>query len=171
MYDGYVGGGGGMEEMAPCSSEMEEDGYCRGGDGGMGGGVPPPVTRLFCREQHLKENSDAEWDSDDVDNEDDSDEVSPSAGEGTSFDFSVNGEGGYHVREVERAQRRRASMDVAVERAQKRRASLDAAVDVRVIDFAHVTHEGFLSDPTVHRGPDNGFLFGIRNLIHMFEEM
>ena len=43
--------------------------------------------------------------------------------------------------------------------------------DVRMIDFAHATHEGFLSDETVHVGPDQGYLYGLQNLIHMFEDI
>ena len=42
-------------------------------------------------------------------------------------------------------------------------------VDVRMIDFAHATHQGFRGDRTVHSGPDNGYLFGLENLCHMFE--
>lgn len=42
-------------------------------------------------------------------------------------------------------------------------------VDVRMIDFAHATHHGFLQDKTAHVGPDHGYLFGLKNLIHLFE--
>jgi hypothetical protein len=36
-------------------------------------------------------------------------------------------------------------------------------VDVRIIDFAHSTHQG-LKDSTLHDGPDRGFINGIQVL-------
>lgn len=44
-------------------------------------------------------------------------------------------------------------------------------IDVRMIDFAHATHQGFLQDKTTHVGPDHGYIFGLQNLVHMFEEL
>ena len=44
-------------------------------------------------------------------------------------------------------------------------------VDVRMIDFAHTTHEGFRGDRTLHAGPDKGYLFGLESLIRMFEKL
>ena len=43
-------------------------------------------------------------------------------------------------------------------------------VDVRMIDFAHTTHSGFSGD-RVRTGPDKGYLFGIKNLIRLLEEI
>jgi hypothetical protein len=43
-------------------------------------------------------------------------------------------------------------------------------VDVRMIDFAHTTHQGFHHD-RLRSGPDRGYLFGLENLIQMFEEI
>jgi inositol-hexakisphosphate kinase len=43
-------------------------------------------------------------------------------------------------------------------------------VDVRMIDFAHSTHSGY-KDSKKHSGPDNGYLFGLENLIKIFKEI
>ena len=42
---------------------------------------------------------------------------------------------------------------------------------VRMIDFAHSTHNNFNGDKTVHSGPDRGYLFGLVNLMRMLEEL
>ncbi|XP_022701529.1 inositol hexakisphosphate kinase 2-like [Varroa jacobsoni] len=44
-------------------------------------------------------------------------------------------------------------------------------VDVRLIDFAHTTYEGYEGDTTVHHGPDAGYLLGLDNLIRMLTEL
>lgn len=44
-------------------------------------------------------------------------------------------------------------------------------VDVRMIDFAHSTFKGFRDDPTVHDGPDKGYMFGLESLITIMEQM
>ncbi|XP_043244577.1 inositol hexakisphosphate kinase 1-like [Amphibalanus amphitrite] len=41
-------------------------------------------------------------------------------------------------------------------------------VDVRMIDFAHATHQNF-DDPVQHSGPDQGFIFGVESLISMLK--
>lgn len=43
-------------------------------------------------------------------------------------------------------------------------------VDVRMIDFAHSTHRGFMED-IPHSGIDEGYLFGLKNLITIFEDI
>ena len=48
--------------------------------------------------------------------------------------------------------------------------SLLNKVDVRMIDFAHTTHSGFSGDRT-RTGPDTGYLFGLRNLIRILDEI
>ena len=45
------------------------------------------------------------------------------------------------------------------------------SVAVCMIDFAHSTHSNFPGDQVVHQGPDRGYLFGLANLISLFEEM
>ncbi|MEE6519638.1 hypothetical protein FKM82_017337 [Ascaphus truei] len=44
-------------------------------------------------------------------------------------------------------------------------------VDVRMIDFAHSTYKGFHDDPTVHDGPDKGYVLGLRSLVSVLELM
>lgn len=43
-------------------------------------------------------------------------------------------------------------------------------VDVRMIDFAHSTHSGY-QDEEKHTGVDQGYLFGLGNLINIFEDI
>lgn len=47
----------------------------------------------------------------------------------------------------------------------------DYKLDIRMIDFAHSTHQGFYDDKAVHNGPDTGYLFGLRHLIKLFTEI
>uniref|UniRef100_A0A8C4N2L5 Kinase n=1 Tax=Eptatretus burgeri TaxID=7764 RepID=A0A8C4N2L5_EPTBU len=49
--------------------------------------------------------------------------------------------------------------------------SVSPKVDVRMIDFAHSTFEGFRDDKTIHDGPDRGYLFGLENLIKLLEDI
>lgn len=44
-------------------------------------------------------------------------------------------------------------------------------IDVRVIDFAHATHRGIVAESTAYSGPDEGFVFGVKNLIDLIEEL
>ena len=44
-------------------------------------------------------------------------------------------------------------------------------VDVRMIDFAHTTHEGYVNDRIQYTGPDEGYIVGLNTLIMAFEEM
>ncbi|XP_042909087.1 inositol hexakisphosphate kinase 3 isoform X2 [Parasteatoda tepidariorum] len=44
-------------------------------------------------------------------------------------------------------------------------------VDVRMIDFAHTTYEGYDGDTTIHNGPDTGYLLGLDNLIRLLREV
>ncbi len=41
---------------------------------------------------------------------------------------------------------------------------------VTMIDFAHSTFSGFLDDPVLHSGPDQGYLKGLDTLVQIFEE-
>lgn len=43
-------------------------------------------------------------------------------------------------------------------------------VDVRMIDFAHSTHADY-NNHKPHSGPDNGYLFGLENLIKIFNDI
>uniref|UniRef100_A0A2D4J652 Kinase n=1 Tax=Micrurus lemniscatus lemniscatus TaxID=129467 RepID=A0A2D4J652_MICLE len=49
--------------------------------------------------------------------------------------------------------------------------SFQPKVDVRMIDFAHSTFKGFRDDPTVHDGPDMGYVFGLESLINIIGQM
>jgi len=46
----------------------------------------------------------------------------------------------------------------------------DNLLDVRMIDFAHSTHQGFKNDE-LHNGVDKGYMFGLKNLIVIFEDI
>ena len=48
--------------------------------------------------------------------------------------------------------------------------NINNKVDVRMIDFAHTTYGVFVGDP-VRSGPDSGYLFGLKNLIRLLEEI
>ncbi|KAH0629960.1 hypothetical protein JD844_012461 [Phrynosoma platyrhinos] len=50
-------------------------------------------------------------------------------------------------------------------------ASIQPKVDVRMIDFAHSTFKGFRDDPTVHDGPDMGYVFGLESLVTIIGQM
>jgi len=54
--------------------------------------------------------------------------------------------------------------------AQKNKDINEDLVDVRMIDFAHSTHHGYQDDER-HKGVDQGYLFGLQNLIHIFEDI
>ena len=43
-------------------------------------------------------------------------------------------------------------------------------MDLRIIDFAHSTHEG-MRDAVQHVGPDGGFVFGLTNFIEILGEI
>ena len=44
-------------------------------------------------------------------------------------------------------------------------------VDIRMIDFAHTTHQGFVNDPVRYQGPDKGYILGLSTLIDAFNRM
>ena len=44
-------------------------------------------------------------------------------------------------------------------------------VDVRMIDFAHVTHSGYSDDLVQYSGPDDGYIVGLNTVISAFEGM
>jgi inositol-hexakisphosphate kinase len=46
----------------------------------------------------------------------------------------------------------------------------DPLVDVRIIDFAHSTHQG-LKDEIVHDGPDSGFIQGLNSLLKILANL
>ncbi|KAK0043950.1 inositol hexakisphosphate kinase 1 [Biomphalaria pfeifferi] len=43
--------------------------------------------------------------------------------------------------------------------------------DVKMIDFAHTTHKGFVSDRIIHSGPDTDYIRGLENLIKLFVQL
>jgi inositol-hexakisphosphate kinase len=45
------------------------------------------------------------------------------------------------------------------------------AIDIRMIDFAHSTHQFMSIDKTVHKGPDRGYIFGLNNLIKLLKSI
>lgn len=44
-------------------------------------------------------------------------------------------------------------------------------VDVRVIDFAHAAHRDIDPEAPAYTGPDDGFIFGLKNLVEILEEL
>ncbi len=45
------------------------------------------------------------------------------------------------------------------------------AIDIRMIDFAHSTHQFISIDNTLHEGPDRGYIFGLSNLIKLLKSI
>lgn len=45
------------------------------------------------------------------------------------------------------------------------------SVDLRMIDFAHTTHGGYVHDFVQYAGPDEGYIVGLNTLIDAFEEL
>lgn len=43
--------------------------------------------------------------------------------------------------------------------------------DIRMIDFANLTHNGFVNDPVQYQGPDDGYIYGLTSLITLFESI
>ncbi|XP_077978300.1 inositol hexakisphosphate kinase 1-like [Glandiceps talaboti] len=44
-------------------------------------------------------------------------------------------------------------------------------LDIRMIDFAHSTHNGLRGDGKTHSGPDTGYIYGLDNVIRIFQEI
>ncbi|XP_046544842.1 inositol hexakisphosphate kinase 1-like [Haliotis rubra] len=44
-------------------------------------------------------------------------------------------------------------------------------IEIKMIDFAHATRKGFWDDEVVHKGPDSGYLFGLKNLIRFLKDI
>ena len=43
-------------------------------------------------------------------------------------------------------------------------------VDVRMIDFGNVTSNCYTTDPILYDGPDGGYIFGLTNIINVYED-
>lgn len=54
---------------------------------------------------------------------------------------------------------------------QSQSVSVDSNVDIRMIDFANLTHSGFVNDPIVYDGPDEGYILGLTTLVRIFESL
>lgn len=44
-------------------------------------------------------------------------------------------------------------------------------IDVRIIDFAHATQRDMTAESQVYTGPDDGFIFGLKSLVDLIEEL
>lgn len=44
-------------------------------------------------------------------------------------------------------------------------------VELRMIDFANATHKGYPEDPLRYEGPDEGWLFGLQNVIAILRDL
>ncbi|XP_069489620.1 inositol hexakisphosphate kinase 3 isoform X2 [Ambystoma mexicanum] len=44
-------------------------------------------------------------------------------------------------------------------------------VDVRMIDFAHTTYKGSRNNRTTYDGPDQGYIFGLQNLLQILQDV
>lgn len=44
-------------------------------------------------------------------------------------------------------------------------------VELRMIDFANATHKGYPEDPLRYEGPDEGWLFGLSNVIGILRDL
>lgn len=46
-----------------------------------------------------------------------------------------------------------------------------AKVDIRMIDFAHTTYKGSWNESATHDGPDQGYIFGLENLLQVLQNI
>ncbi|XP_012790237.2 inositol hexakisphosphate kinase 3 [Sorex araneus] len=46
-----------------------------------------------------------------------------------------------------------------------------AKVDIRMIDFAHATYKGSWNEQATHDGPDQGYIFGLENLLQILQDI
>lgn len=44
-------------------------------------------------------------------------------------------------------------------------------IDIRMIDFAHSTHQFMAEDNCANEGPDEGYIFGLNNLIKLLKDI
>lgn len=54
---------------------------------------------------------------------------------------------------------------------EEKRQAIKQGVNIRLVDFAHSTFQGFRNDSTKHNGPDHGLILGLENLIDMFRNV
>ena len=47
----------------------------------------------------------------------------------------------------------------------------ESHVELRMIDFANATHKGYPGDPLRYEGPDEGWLFGLKNVIQILKDL
>ncbi|KAL1129083.1 hypothetical protein AAG570_013614 [Ranatra chinensis] len=134
--------------------------------------VQQPTDKLREKRESMERSSSLEDRAEDIDSDGSSSGLERSSSSGSLSAILVG-------KEVVTPEDRRGTAATSARKMNRRRSSSccteeisaeEPLTDVRIIDFAHSTHKG-MSDSVVYSGPDNGFLFGLENMIAILKSI